>query len=257
MSDKTTIGATTERWTERLVFDKLSGPFPSPAHVRLPQLRNGTGFSRRQTRTADAIIASVYPSRGLWLAGVEIKVSQYDWKKELADADKAADFMRWCRYWYVAAPAGVVDVAELPETWGYIEVGRICKIVVKAPALNPVPPDMSLMCSVLRNVADGFTPNGDVQKKAESMAEDKALRASNQLEMLKKDIDEFEKASGVKLSDHWGHERIGEAVKFVLATFLGHSLHQLTKLRDEAAFVVEGCDKIAAAAKASKGGPVL
>lgn len=76
-------------WTERLVFERLAKVFPPPAFVLLPQVRNGTGFSRRRTRTADAIAASVWPSRGLYLVGVEIKVCVHDWRRELADAAKS------------------------------------------------------------------------------------------------------------------------------------------------------------------------
>ena len=84
-----------ERWTEGRVFGLLKGPFPDGAFLRLPQVRNGTGF-QRSTRTADALIVSCWPSRGLWFAGVEIKVSLSDWKRELCKPEKSASIQKWC-----------------------------------------------------------------------------------------------------------------------------------------------------------------
>jgi hypothetical protein len=55
------------------IFASLKAVFPHPAHTLLSNVRNGTGFSR-SPRTADAIVVSTFPSRGLWLAGVETKL---------------------------------------------------------------------------------------------------------------------------------------------------------------------------------------
>ena len=59
----------------------------------------------------------MWPSRGLYIAGVEIKVSRADWLKERKDPGKSVSIQRFCKYWYVAAPAGIVPVADDEDDW--------------------------------------------------------------------------------------------------------------------------------------------
>ena len=110
----------TFRWSEFAICKRLRGPFPAPAFIVLPQVRNGTGFQRKTVRTADALIVSTWPGRGLWVGGVEIKVVLHDWKREIADPAKS-EMQQWCKNWWIAAPKGLIPQAELPETWGLIE----------------------------------------------------------------------------------------------------------------------------------------
>jgi hypothetical protein len=46
---------------------------------------------------------SLWPSRGIELHGIEIKVSRNDWLKELGDPAKADEIARFCDRWWVAA----------------------------------------------------------------------------------------------------------------------------------------------------------
>jgi hypothetical protein len=206
-----------------MVFAKLAGPFPSPAFTRLPQVRNGTGFSRRKSRTADALIVSTYPSRGLYLAGVEIKVSKSDWRKELADPDKQSEIGKYCREWYVAAPAGVIPHAEVPATWGIVECdSRGANITRAAKPVDFVSPDMLLICSILRaaeSVHVDYVHRDDVNEVAETKvksATDAAVQVyEREIDQLKRSISVFEDASGVKI-DRWCGPNVGAAVKMVL-----------------------------------------
>lgn len=209
-----------QQWNEQLVYRMLAKAYPSPAYVMMPQVRNGTGYARKRTRTADALAASVWPSRGLYLTGFEIKVSRGDWRKELADPQKAADMQQYCRYWYVVAPDGVVDVGEVPDNWGLIVVNSTSvKNAKAAPALEHKQPDMLLLCSVLRASTETMVPRSEV----ESMVEDKLdthVKSMNQssvrrIQELERQIREFEEASGVTLGSAWEAGNIGAAVKFV------------------------------------------
>ena len=132
------------------------GPLREPAHAWLYEVRNGTGYSR-QERYADALVVSCWPSRGIWIAGIEFKVSRADWRRELDDPTKSAEIQRFCDHWYVAAPAGVVLPGELPERWGYYEIGAGKKpkptLVKEAPRLDPLPLTSVFVASVLRNAA--------------------------------------------------------------------------------------------------------
>lgn len=145
--------------SEGQIMDALSGaggPFSAPAHAVLRGVRNKTGHSGASERYADGIVVSLYPSRGVWFAGVEVKVSRSDWMRELKDPDKSVPIQRFCAYWWIAAPPGIVKADELPPTWGLIEVSAEgkCKRVKPAPLLEPEAPTVAFVASVMRS-ADG------------------------------------------------------------------------------------------------------
>lgn len=213
-----------QRWTEAKVFRQLEKVFPSPAFVLLPQVRNGTGYARRQDRTADGLAVSVWPSRGLHFTGIEIKVSRSDWKRELAAAAKSVEIQQYCRYWFVAAPDGVVPVGEVPETWGLIEVnGGTARIVKAAPQLDCKPPDMLFVCAVLRAMAQACVAADDVKTRIQEAVErsEESLRKNQSYEFreLKSRVTAFEEASGLSINN-WDAGQIGDAVKFVRSTGL-------------------------------------
>lgn len=132
--------------------------YPSGAFAVLEEVRNGTGYARVQ-RYADAIVCSCWPSRGLWIAGVEIKVSRSDWLSELRQPGKSAEIQQWCDYWWIVAPAGLVRDGELPVAWGLLEYdpARRCKdkIAVRtaAPKLGAQPISVAFIASVMRSCA--------------------------------------------------------------------------------------------------------
>lgn len=230
--------------TELAIFRALSTVFPAPAHTLLSQVRNGTGFSRGP-RTADALAISTYPSRGLWMAGVEIKTYLGDWKRELANPEKAESISKYCHLWYVAAPEGLIPQNELPETWGLIEVGKKAKIVVKGKNQEPKAIDMLLLCSILRNFSESYVPKSEVEVLAEEKAKKMEEHRGQELENLRTSIAEFEKASGIKLKDHfWEYGDIGKAVKVVIDSGILRRSDRIQALRLQAAQVVESCDKI-------------
>jgi hypothetical protein len=145
-------------WTEALVYEKLSFCFPSPTFIVLPQVRSGTGFSKKIYRTADAIVASIYPSRGLYLSGVEIKITKSDFRKELREPEKSDEISRFCRFWYLAAPSGIIPVGEVPPSWGLIETRLDGATITKAAQqLDAQPPDISFVCAILRAAKQSFT----------------------------------------------------------------------------------------------------
>ena len=236
---------------EQSIFVALRGVFPSPAHTILAQVRNGTGFSRRVNRTADALVLSTFPSRGLWLGGVEIKSYRGDWIRELANPEKAEEISKYCHRWYVAAPAGLITIEELPKMWGLIEVndkGK-AKIVVQSKDKEAKPIDMLLLCSILRNIGESTVPKSEVDAKIKAQAEQLAEHRGQEFTRLREDIKRFEAASGVQIMNGWQHENIGKAVKIVLDSFVLYHGSRIEKLRAEAEEVVKGCDKIIEAMK--------
>lgn len=235
------------KWTESKVFEQLRHVWPSPAHIRLPQVRNGTGFSRRTTRTCDALVASVYPSRGLWMAGVEIKVSRSDWKKELADPEKAAEIGKYCRNWWIAAPAGVVPAAEVPDAWGLVECdARSAQIVKAAPAQECQPPDLLLLCSILRATEKATVPADAVQDRINEVVE-RSMASRNDTanwehRRLKEQVERFEEASGVQVKDNWDYGQVGQAVKLIREA--GSPERALQQLQKHALVVTRAAEQI-------------
>jgi hypothetical protein len=213
--------ASGESWSEKKVYSMLSKVFPTEqgAYVILPQVRSKTGGASN-IRIADAIIVSCWQSRGIWMGGVEIKVSLQDWRKELANPTKAESIQQYCKYWYVACPTGVIPIGEIPETWGLIEVNRTgAKIVKRAMENECKPLPISLLASMLRNISDNTTPNimvdDVVNKRVAERVEARKSMIEQELEQLKRSILLFEEKSGVKIQTY-NESNIGNAVKMVL-----------------------------------------
>lgn len=137
-------------------------------HVLLEEVRAGTGYGDGVERTADALVCSVWPSRGIYLMGIEVKVSRSDWFSELRDVKKSVSVQKHCERWWIAAPPGIVQREELPATWGLLEVvprkiskkhpkkhpePYTCKVVAQAPKLEAVPLSLEFIASVMRNMA--------------------------------------------------------------------------------------------------------
>ena len=66
----------------------LARKFCAPEYALFYEVANATGSAA--TRSADAIAMGLWPSRGLYLQGFEIKVSRSDWLSELKNPAKAA-----------------------------------------------------------------------------------------------------------------------------------------------------------------------
>lgn len=204
-----------DRWSEGVVFEMLKGPFPDGAFVRIPQVRNGTGY-RSQARTADALLVSCWPSRGLWFAGVEIKVQTADWRRELAAPRKSAAIQQWCNYWYVACPKGIVPIGEIPPTWGLIECdARGCKIVKAAPRLKPKPPDAAFICAVLRQAMAGMVPACEVAAMVDKQADARQTWKTDEYKRMKERLVEFRKETGIDVDQVWRYGDMARAAQLV------------------------------------------
>lgn len=212
-----------DKWTEARVYSLLNKVFPDDkgAYALLPHVMNGMGYVCSERRTADAIAVSCHASRGIWMAGIEIKVSLQDWRKELASPEKAESIQKFCKYWYVACPKGVIPVAEIPEKWGLIECHSTgAKITKPAIELECVPPDINLVASIVRNILNRMTLNSIIEERVndrlESSVKVETNSIRNELEQTKKRIEKFKESSGVDI-DTWSAGNIGEAVKTLLA----------------------------------------
>lgn len=223
------------------VIERLGKRFSSPEYALLTQVRNGTGYTR-SARTADAIFMSLWPSRGIYLAGVEVKVSRTDWLKELADPKKADDLARYCDYWYLAVgDETIVRDGELPVTWGLmIPDGKGgMKTIKEAHKLTPEPIDRTFLTGIMRNMTERMVARETIEAELSRRYEQGIERGKNEykyaleeFQKLQEQLKIFEKSSGIKIERYGDMNNIGEAVKEVLSGRDKEAASRLNKLRE-------------------------
>ena len=138
------------------VIAALRRHYPEQAWALIEQVGNGTGWAAN--RHADAVVMGLWPSRGLEIHGIEVKVSRQDWKRELEKPDKAEPIAERCDRWFIAAPKGLIDLWSLPPAWGLLEIegeGDKTRVLTSKPAdkLTPKPLDRMFVAAILRRVA--------------------------------------------------------------------------------------------------------
>ncbi len=192
----------------------------------------GDATGARHTRFADAVAMSLWPSRGLTLHGFEIKISRSDWKKERAQPEKAETIAAYCDYWtLVTAKNVVLDADEIPPAWGWLEWDgtkfnrRRDDTRTDAKAI-----ERQFLAALLRRAdkSDEERIDAEVRRRTaasdglfEQRVQEAAVRRAGQVNDASRQIEAFEKASGIKL-EHWhgdhSPEAVGRAVKVVLGS---------------------------------------
>lgn len=228
------------------VHHMIAQKFPAPEYACLFEVRNSTGFSR-SPRTADALVMSLWPSRGLELWGIEVKNDRYDWVREKANPAKAEEIAKYCdRWWLAVADNDIVKPGELPPTWGLMAPkGAKLQVIKEAGKLEAKPIDRLFLGALLRNSSQvGIAMAVEAERKR--LTEEHQQRASYDLKWARKELEElrqtvhtFEQASGIRLHK-WDAGDVGEAVKMIRNNGIAdmkrqiHDLHaRLTKLVEE------------------------
>jgi hypothetical protein len=190
------------------------------------EVGNSTGFNC--SRHADCVAMSLWPSRGISLHGIEIKVSKTDLKKELEQPEKADAIARFCDYWWIAAPAGLVDVNVLPLNWGLLEAGdKGLKIKKQAVKLDSIPATRGFFASLFRSVIkeDEARLERKVLERTAKLYDDAKESASRQVKKREeelaekwKGLNEILKETGIPQDSlQWRQQGFIEAVKKVQA----------------------------------------
>lgn len=204
----------------------LRRKFPPDQYAMVAEVRDAAGFSAN--RSCDVLVMGLWPSRGLELYGIEIKVSRSDWLRELKDAAKAEAFARYCDRWFVAAGSrDIVKAGELPDAWGLIVPSRQGVTFSKPAAkLQPEPIPRGLLAALLKRACGATLEDpeirAEIEAKVKAAKADQAAthandlrRARRELELLQQGVADFERASGVRIADAWNGRAIGEAVAMV------------------------------------------
>lgn len=171
-------------------------------------------------RRIDVLAVSRVASRGHEIHAIEIKVNRSDFRAELGNPAKAEGWGLAADRFYIAAPKGLVAPVELPAGWGLYEPASNGLRDVVPAALNPWrengkdPVDRRMFVFLIRRAleADESTlkvlvakAHEDGQKYGEQRGrqegEYKQEDARRQLKDLREEVAQFEKASGVQVSE--------------------------------------------------------
>lgn len=197
--------------------------FPAGSHALMFEVGNATGFSTR--RHADAIAMGLWPSRGMEVEGIEIKVSRGDWQRELCQPDKSAPIQKFCDRWWIAAPKGLIDPAELPKTWGLLELNGkgALRVKVRAPALDAARLDRTFVAAILRRASnvDDAELKTMVDKRVEQAttaiqkrADDEIQRHAREAQAVLAKAAEIKDATGIDLNSWRPSKDIVAAIDF-------------------------------------------
>lgn len=228
--------------TEQDIFTLLKKHYAGSSNgdgtsVVIPQVRSDAAFKSR--RTLDALAMGLWPSRGLWLTGFEIKCSRADWSRELKKPEKAEEFADKVDFIYVVQAAeGIVQPGELPHHWGLMTVkgNRIVQTTAakflagEGGPNRPLPEGFNrgFLVAILRQAARQGAATPEAIREAvkaeremqERLREDGVAGYKDRAEKLTQAIRDFERAAGVSMRHEfgWGHnaEDIGKAVRMVL-----------------------------------------
>jgi hypothetical protein len=227
------------------IIKLLQTKYSPPDYAFLTQVRNQTGYSVKDgIRTADGLALCLYPSRGLYLNGFEIKVSRSDWATERRNPEKADAIGKFCHYWWIIAPdINTVPLHELPETWGLqvVSDGKL-HVAKQAKFMNPEPITMPFLAAIFRKLSETTVPIDFLkdrieQRVAEVLKSDEwqARYRVEECEKLEKRVAEFEERSGIEI-DHWDLGEVADAVS-------GNHYSELQRIKELANRIVEKIDE--------------
>lgn len=131
------------------ILDALTAHYRKPGELRDGEILIPEVQAPGSQRRADLVRVGMWQSRGTGIDVHEIKVSRSDWLRELDDPAKAEAWWPYCNRFWIAAPPGIVDPAELPPGWGLMELPATGKrrFRIRVAAANR--PDIKLTVPLL------------------------------------------------------------------------------------------------------------
>lgn len=217
---------------------------PGDEYVTLFEVPARTG--RAPEARADALVMSLWPSRGIELCGFEFKVDRGDWLAELKAPAKADIIGRHCDRWCVFASAGVVKAGEVPIGWGLweLQADGAVRRTVQAPAREAEPLPREMLAALLRARAkldgdDLCALEAQFRREWERRAAARAptmtgsdvdtLHDQADVQRAMRKLDEIRAATGIDLRHHLPARAWIERMRLADSPQL---LHKLRLLRD-------------------------
>ena len=211
--------------TSEEVWAALRTRYSAPRYATLAEVRDATGLAH--TRTADAIVLSLWQSDGYELLGIEIKISRSDFLQELKDVKKADAVLRYCdRFFLAVGDADIVKEGELPSGWGLL-VPKGDKLVVKreAPKLEPIPITRKFLGGLMRAAEDQLGKKREIDEmirrarhegltEGRKMAENDVAVADKIKKQLEDKLSMITKNLGFWINEH-NSASIGAMVKAI------------------------------------------
>lgn len=194
------------------IHDLIGKRYQSPEWALMLEVAPRTGGG---TRYADAVAVNLWQSRGHAVHGFEIKVSRSDWLRELKQPEKAEESVyRYCDFWWIVTPRGIVKNGELPPTWGLIErCGDGLVQSVAAPKLKPEAVTREFFASLMRRSHDGLAAQAERMQRTRIASAEAAIKAQVQREVeqrtrraqeLEECVAKFTEATGLKFDRYSG-----------------------------------------------------
>lgn len=212
---------------EAKLFALLRDRHPAPEWALLAQVGSETGDARSY---ADAVAMNLWRSRGFALHAFEFKSYRGDLLRELKNPAKAENVGRYCDFFWIVA--GSEDVLKgdkpVPEAWGVLVVKDAkLKQVHPASKLEAAPVGRQFLAAVLRRVHEQLSDEAQLAtefkrgqqvgyKQGEEGHDFHIHRLTEEHDKLNEAVREFEKASGLHISQYGDMKQMGEAVRVVL-----------------------------------------
>ena len=223
--------------------------------VLVAEVADSTGATR--SRRIDAIAVGLWPSRGLYVHAIEIKVSRSDLARELAAPEKADSIGRFCDAFWLATPAGLVpDLSALPSGWGLYEVADdgTTRARKDAARIERELPSLGFIASLARALVEQHSDDAQIERirreaedegyrRAHAMFEEQIREADERTRVAQAAVSSLRSALGTM--DAWG---IGKLRQMVVN--LSGQCGSLNAVRANARGVVDHADRIEALVKA-------
>jgi hypothetical protein len=186
----------------------------------------------KQERRCDGIAIGMWGSTGRLIHGFEVKTSRSDWLREVKDVSKADPFIEQCdRWWLVTGNNAIAKPEEIPSAWGWMNATKT-GLRIERPA-QALPQDETRIrrlwaFALIRRAADRGSKDSEefrlalererkhIEARCKAESERAVAHAAPDFDILKKEVEEFEAASGMKLRD-WRLGNVGKLARRIQA----------------------------------------
>lgn len=207
------------------IKEALKNQYCQPEWILGFEVPNATGGLSK--RRADAVAMNLFPSKNYEIRGFEIKVSKSDLKRDLDNGSKSNEVAKYCDYWFLVTPKGLVKDELLPATWGVIEFdGQKLRQKVKPQRIEKVPMSASFAAALMQTQSRNIWQeiNATIKTRVQEATQDKLQSERQGWEQrnisLKRDYDEImarigiiKEETGLDLINMWFTQHQIEIIK--------------------------------------------